>query len=544
MQNNNSKLKTFIITFLIVSVLIAVGYFVFNKAAGGATKGGSISKAFSSLFGSSKQKVIDMVTGVTSKQTPTTPTDANQDTNTSSKPDASKQSPGNKSSNSSSNIQNIGDPASDLANNLLSPGLNPFPYLGGGGTYDGGGYTGGTGYTGWGNVTGSTTWGKSTGTGNGLRPTTKQQCEDGKDNDGDGKIDKQDPGCHYDLNASNAASYDPIYYDESAENDPTTPVNPNIGNGKCSNADIILTNEKPNFDKTRMEELLRDFYRLAPNLATKEDITIEKGNAKTYKETIDNADKYTMQCYAERNKYSPSKSMASGGKYMLEVRTSPLFSGSEVAPSGTFLPGNNGVKFEIPAISPSGGLRGYLFSKATKDPYNPNDIKFSWYIQQADGNLGGKVVIAHVLQGLKDVGITKYYLPTNSIDATTPVKYNKVLTILQSEVFKYMSTLKQARDGWANRSKNANALSDWAEPWANTYGVTLTKEILDAYLASGSTDEVRKVDPFYDFPSYPTVNLGSPDNSQLRGTGSSGFIGFQIESINLYKKFEDHFGIW
>lgn len=38
----------------------------------------------------------------------------------------------------------------------------------------------------------------------------KPQCSDGKDNDGDGKVDTADPGCHTDGNAGNAASYDPI----------------------------------------------------------------------------------------------------------------------------------------------------------------------------------------------------------------------------------------------------------------------------------------------------------------------------------------------
>jgi LPXTG-motif cell wall-anchored protein len=41
------------------------------------------------------------------------------------------------------------------------------------------------------------------------------QCSDGKDNDGDGKIDIADPGCHTDGNAANAGSFDATDDDES-----------------------------------------------------------------------------------------------------------------------------------------------------------------------------------------------------------------------------------------------------------------------------------------------------------------------------------------
>ncbi|HYF25774.1 MAG TPA: hypothetical protein VD931_08565 [Baekduia sp.] len=37
----------------------------------------------------------------------------------------------------------------------------------------------------------------------------REQCSDGRDNDGDGLIDARDPGCHTDGNANNPASYDP-----------------------------------------------------------------------------------------------------------------------------------------------------------------------------------------------------------------------------------------------------------------------------------------------------------------------------------------------
>ncbi|MGI8731157.1 MAG: LPXTG cell wall anchor domain-containing protein, partial [Solirubrobacteraceae bacterium] len=41
------------------------------------------------------------------------------------------------------------------------------------------------------------------------------QCSDGKDNDGDGKIDAADPGCHSDNDPTNPASFDPNDNDET-----------------------------------------------------------------------------------------------------------------------------------------------------------------------------------------------------------------------------------------------------------------------------------------------------------------------------------------
>lgn len=40
------------------------------------------------------------------------------------------------------------------------------------------------------------------------------QCSDGIDNDGDGLIDADDPGCHTDGDASNPDSYDPLHDSE------------------------------------------------------------------------------------------------------------------------------------------------------------------------------------------------------------------------------------------------------------------------------------------------------------------------------------------
>jgi LPXTG-motif cell wall-anchored protein len=51
------------------------------------------------------------------------------------------------------------------------------------------------------------------------REATGPQCSDGVDNDGDGKIDADDPGCHSDNDASNPDSYNP---DDNDETDKST----------------------------------------------------------------------------------------------------------------------------------------------------------------------------------------------------------------------------------------------------------------------------------------------------------------------------------
>lgn len=56
------------------------------------------------------------------------------------------------------------------------------------------------------NGDGSSTTGSGDATGNGTNAT---QCADGADNDGDGRVDSADPGCHSDGNAANPASYVP-----------------------------------------------------------------------------------------------------------------------------------------------------------------------------------------------------------------------------------------------------------------------------------------------------------------------------------------------
>lgn len=55
--------------------------------------------------------------------------------------------------------------------------------------------------------------------------TAGPQCSDGKDNDGDGKVDIADPGCHTDNDANNPASFNPN------DNDETDAAGPSTGSG-------------------------------------------------------------------------------------------------------------------------------------------------------------------------------------------------------------------------------------------------------------------------------------------------------------------------
>jgi LPXTG-motif cell wall-anchored protein len=63
---------------------------------------------------------------------------------------------------------------------------------------------------------------------------TGTQCSDGADNDGDGKVDIADPGCHTDGNANNTASFDAT---DNDERDSTTGGSGGNGGGGGGNGD-------------------------------------------------------------------------------------------------------------------------------------------------------------------------------------------------------------------------------------------------------------------------------------------------------------------
>lgn len=594
MQNNSNKWRAFIITFIIITLLLVVGYFLLrNTGSSSNTKGDTIAQKFSSLFGTSKQKQINTVvdTGLGNLNPSVPPIKVGDGTD----------------GNTTPGPENTTKPA--------TPGLNPFPYT------------------------------PSNSNGNYLyNPDyqAKSQCDDGIDNDGDGSVDKNDAGCHTDLDETNSNSYDQWLEDESAENGPNVIVDKVAPGGCVPNRNIVFNDKivQPNTisDKDKINELLRDFYRLAPNLATKEDITIEKGNAKAYKETIDSATEYTKQCYAERKSNIPSASAAPQtivsveyadtrvqeglvdpkkmfitippGKYLLESRKSPLFMGSTIKPSETFLPGYHGVKFEEPVVSPTLGVRKSLFTKNNPKTGNSHDISISAIIQ-AKGDLAGAAITSHILQGFRDAGILKYYFPNNSI---SPEKYEIVLSMLRDEVNKYMNTLKPERDKWADHT-GRGGLSNW-ENWADSSGggcwdegsscwdkgheyggIRQTKEALDAYISSGLNDELRAVnlgaqiaimsgtrDTSYDYKS-TVASLLNPKpyvapidpRSVPRGARDSGGGGgapqsrprtvvgsdlppgslayladffdwayhpYEVKMVNKYQSFEERFNVW
>lgn len=508
MQNNSNKYRAFIITFIVVMVLLIVGYFLLRGMGSSTTKGETLTQKFSSLFGISKQKQIDTVvdTGVNKNEPGVTPINIDNQT-----PDSTPQK----------------GTVSQQGSDISTPGLNPFPFNGSSYVYN---------------------------------PISdqKSQCSDGIDNDGDGAIDGKDAGCHTDIDATNSSTYDQWLNDENAESGPNIVIDKPVNSGSCvPNRNIPLTAD----EQKRMNELLRDFYRLAPNLATAEDITIEKGNAKSYQETIDKASEYTNQCYSERNKNWPSASSApivmnkqeyangssSGvmdstggekitippGKYMLEVKKSPLFTSNKITPSDSFIPSFNGIKFEIPTVLPTPLLRESWFEKGGYHG-NHNDVRMSLIVQYADGDAAGMAIASHVLQGMKDVGILKYYLP----DTNYPqANYDLVLKILREETSKYMNTLNPARSAWSGHD-SLSSFENWATNPANTgetqqygHGYFRTIELLDLYIKSGSTDELRRVD------------VGSASwIFKYNGDWYNGL--YEKKNINPYQSFEEAYDIW
>jgi LPXTG-motif cell wall-anchored protein len=64
----------------------------------------------------------------------------------------------------------------------------------------------------------------------------KAQCADGRDNDGDGKVDAEDPGCHTDGNANNPSSVDRNDDDETDEKGGTAGQQGAGGKPECSDS--------------------------------------------------------------------------------------------------------------------------------------------------------------------------------------------------------------------------------------------------------------------------------------------------------------------
>lgn len=535
MQNNGNKLRAFIITFIIMGLLIAAGYFIFkNMKNDNSTKGDSIVKKFTSLFGSSKQTPIDKVTD-TNLPDISSPSSTNQ-SQTNGGSTGTSELPGG--SNNSPSDSNPGGAGTTPGSNTVgtAPKLNPFPSYSGIGTYIGSGFTSG-GFTGGGFTGGGSGFfggGTGGGVGYGLGDITptKTECSDGIDNDKDGKKDAADAGCHTDSKASNAASYFAGWDDEQSENDPVVASEKNI----CE-VNIVFNEE----DKKRMDELLRIFYRLAPNLATAEDIKLEVANQKTYENVISKSKEYTAQCYKERTNLGPSRALVNGGEYMLESRKTAYANTTKITPSDTFLPGDKGVSFKTPYMTVSPSYRNKYFTEHGSGKDVDLVINKAVVKPKDRGQAAGSLA-AHILQNMHDYGIIKRYIP-GKIEipeeaARVPDKiqafkgdenYEKVLKILLRETGQYLETLAPGRQEWSDRQGGDNKLESFVgfvnETNADYWGYVYTKEALNLYLRSSDNDDTRKVD-------FGKITWFS---------GASEFIN---EPQNEYKNFEDAFNVW
>lgn len=532
MQNNGNKLRAFIITFIIMSVLIAAGYFVYTKInTKNDTKGDSMVKKFTSLFGTSKNQPADNIKDVNLQNNDT---DKDQTTGDTTSSGISQTYGAGDSPNT--NPQNTNTDPNKT--NTQTPKLNPFPYSGSGsysgsilsgGGFSGGGYTGGgSGFTG-----GGYTGGGGGYTGGGAVTLTKTQCNDGLDNDGDGKKDIADPGCHTDSKASNVSSYFAGWDDERSDSDFTQEDEKN--KTKCE-VNITFDDE----DKKRLDELTRMFYKIAPYLATDEDIKLEVANRKSYENIISRSKEYTAQCYKERANLGPSRSLSNGGSYMLESKKNGYENTSKVTPSDTFLPGDKGVSFAKPYITLASSSQNSYF----KD-FNGDLIINHAIIKAKDRGQGSAAVAAHILQTMHDLGIAKKYIP-GSISIPQDVltinnaakinefkssneNYEKLLKLLLRETGAYLETLDPGRQEWKDR-KGGDDLPTFigfvSEEESDYWGYVNVKMILNLYLASGANDNERKVD------------FGS--TTWITGKQTE----YETKQINDYEAFEKVFEIW
>jgi hypothetical protein len=125
------------------------------------------------------------------------------------------------------------------------------------------------------------------------------QCADGVDNDKDGSIDSADNDCHSDGNAKNLSSYVSTYKKEAgSKNAPIVPVTPDPKKktaAQCTTEDVPLVFTEA--EQRRLDELTREFYRLAPQLKSANDVVAEINAEQSYRDTINNAEALTKQCY-------------------------------------------------------------------------------------------------------------------------------------------------------------------------------------------------------------------------------------------------------
>ena len=112
-------------------------------------------------------------------------------------------------------------------------------------------------------------------------------CNDTLDNDKDGKIDILDPNCHIDGILKN--EYKPTHDSESE-----SPEGPNICIGIEQNP-ITFTEE----EQQKLDELLRKFYLISPNLKSETDIALIYGEINNQQNFINQIDTMIKECYAQ-----------------------------------------------------------------------------------------------------------------------------------------------------------------------------------------------------------------------------------------------------
>jgi hypothetical protein len=119
--------------------------------------------------------------------------------------------------------------------------------------------------------------------------TPPTQCDDGADNDGDGKVDAEDSGCHTDGDMTK--EYVPTW--DSEKTPPTSPYE-----NTCK---VIDSNplEFTDVEKAQLDELLRKFYLIAPNLRTEDDINIAYSEITQYQNFSDHLKTLINQCYKQ-----------------------------------------------------------------------------------------------------------------------------------------------------------------------------------------------------------------------------------------------------
>jgi hypothetical protein len=265
MEPRNSK--ALIITFVIVLALLIVGYFVVIR--GGLIKSDSaIGKKFAPLLGTPKQK--DVVVADPS--------------NTPAEDDSGTQNGGENPNDNNGNPDGNQDP--NNGNGTQNGGPLPVPKY----------------------VPPNLSFPKP----DANKPKTPNnntitsQCSDGKDNDKDGSIDSADNDCHSDGNAQNLASYTPTYNTEfGSKNLPDNTTLPTDNTKKVISCGVdqiplVFTAE----EQAQLDELTREFYRLAPQLKTENDISIEVASYSSYIDTINNAKNLTAQCREQTSKPS------------------------------------------------------------------------------------------------------------------------------------------------------------------------------------------------------------------------------------------------